>query len=93
MDSNPNGRELIAAFAALAVGATVLMVTLVGGGLMELLAAFGGGIVAAVIVIGVYKLGARAGHPHSHAVAEAAIALGVLYTIGLVARLLTEFGA
>jgi hypothetical protein len=93
MDSNPNGRELIGAFAALAVAATVLVVMLVGGGLMELLSAFGGGIVTAAIVISVYKLGARAGHPHSHAVAEAAIALGVLYTIGLVARLLTEFGA
>jgi len=93
MDSNPNGRELIAGFAALAVGATVLVVMLVGGGLMELLAAFAGGIVTAAIVIGVYKLGTRAGHPHSHAVAEATVALGVLYTIGLVARLLTEFGA
>jgi len=91
--SSYNGRTLIVGFALLGVVATAGTVALVGGGLEELAYAFGAGIGASVVVVGVYGLGARSGIPHSHRVVAAGASLGVLYTILLVYRLLTEFGA
>jgi len=88
-----NGRPMIAGTAALAILATGVVVTVLGGGSVELLYALGGGVGASVVVGGVYALGRRFGQPHSHAVAEAAIALGVLALLAIVFRLLTEFGA
>jgi len=86
-------RALVVGLAALAIVATGVVVTVLGGGSTELLFALIGGVVITAIVVGVYTLGTRSGHPHSHAVAEAAVALGVVYIVALVARLLTEFGA
>ena len=73
------------------VGA-VAIVALLGAGPTEMGYAIAGGVVTAGIVIGTYLVGRRYGHPHSHAVAEAAVAFGTLYMLTLTFRLLTEFG-
>lgn len=87
------GRSLAVAFAVLAVLSLVAVVATLGGGLMELVYGAVGGAVVGAVVVGSYALGKRRGQPHSHAVATAAIMLGIVYTIAVVARLLTEFGA
>lgn len=75
------------AFAAIGVtlaaasGETVLMV------------AVGGIALAALVAVGVYAVGRANGHPTSHAVGEALVALGGLGLIAVVAWLLTSFGA
>lgn len=79
-------------FAALALLAGVLTAILLGGGPTELGYAIGGGLVIALVVVTTYVLGRRAGHPHSHAVAEAAVAFGSLYLLAVTFRLLTVFG-
>lgn len=84
---------VIAGFGVLAVVALVATIGLLGGGLAEFGYAAGLGIVTGGVVVGSYALGRRYGQPHSHAVATAAILLGVLYIVALVYRLLTEFGA
>jgi hypothetical protein len=86
-----NKRVMPATVVVLAFVVAALVVTLLGGTTTELAFAFAGGIGVSAIVFGVYKLGKRFGHPHSHAVAEAAIAFGVLYLGALVFRLLTTF--
>jgi len=78
--------------AVVAFVASAFIVTFLGGGTTELLFAFGAGLVVSAVVVGVYTAGSRMGHPHSHAVAEAAVVLGVLYMGLLANRLLTEFG-
>lgn len=50
------------------------------------------GVYSSLIVGGSYALGRRAGQPHSHAVATAALAFGSLYLIAVSFRLMTEFG-
>jgi len=85
-------RLMPVAVAVVAVVVTALVVSLLGGTPAELGLAFAGGIGVSIVVFGVYALGKRVGHPHSHAVAEAAIAFGVLYLGALVFRLLTTFG-
>jgi hypothetical protein len=70
----------------------VLTALFLGGGPTELAYMFVGGIGSAIVVLGTYALGSRYGHPHSHAVAEAAISLGVLYLVAVSFRLLTEYG-
>jgi len=86
-----NERIMPIGVVAIALVASALTVSLLGGGTEELLYALGGGVVVSLVVVGVYAIGKRSGHPHSHAVAEAAVALGVLYLAALVTRLLTEF--
>ena len=88
-----NGPTLIAGFALLAVVATAGVVALSGGGLDELAAAFGAGLAVAIVIVGSYAVSTRRGLPHSHGVAIAGIALAVVYTVALLVRLLTEFGA
>ena len=88
-----NRSTLLVGFALLAVVATTGIVALSGGGLEELAAAFGVGIATAVVVLGSYKVAAVKGLPHSHSVAVASLALGVVYVAALLYRLLTEFGA
>jgi len=92
-ESGHSGGTVAAGFGILAVVALVGTVVLLGGGLVELGYAAGLGVVAAAVVVGSYTLGRRYGQPHSHAVATAAILLGVLYIVALVYRFLTEFGA
>lgn len=87
------GRSVVVGFALLAVAAAAGMVALAGGGLEELSYAFGAGIATSVIIIGTYKLSESRGVPHSHSVGFASVALGFLYGVVLVYRLLTEFGA
>ncbi|MFC6721174.1 hypothetical protein [Halobacteriaceae bacterium SHR40] len=72
--------------------AGVLTALFLGAGATELGYVAVGGIGSALVVVGTYTLGRRYGHPHSHAVAEAAISLGVLYLIAVSFRLLTEYG-
>jgi hypothetical protein len=72
--------------------AGVLTALFLGGGVTELGYMFVGGIASALVVTGTYTAGRRYGHPHSHAVAEAAISIGVLYLIAVSFRLLTEYG-
>ena len=72
--------------------AGVLTALFLGGGATELGYMLVGGAVSALVVVGTYSVGRRYGHPHSHAVAEAAISLGVLYLIAVSFRLLTEYG-
>lgn len=86
-----NKRLMPAIVVALAFVVAALVVSLLGGTPTELAFAFAGGIATSAIVFGVYALGKRSGHPHSHAVAEAAIAFGVLYLGALVFRLVTTF--
>lgn len=81
---------LLVFFTILAFVAGSVTTLVVGGGTTELAAAVGAGAVISVLLLGVYTLGARAGHPHSHAVAETAVALGVVYSATLVMRLLTQ---
>jgi hypothetical protein len=88
-----SGRVVIAGFAALAVLATAGFVLALGGSTTDLLYAFVAGLVTAGVVLGTYALGTRAGQPHSHAVASAAIVFGGLCILAVVYRLLTEFGA
>lgn len=88
-----NGRTLTVGLGLVAVLATALVVTVVGGSVEELAYAFAGGIGVSVVVIGSYAYGDRKGLPHSHSVAVAGIALGVLATAAIVGRLLTEYGA
>ncbi len=88
-----NGRTLSIGFTLVAIVTTALVVALVGGGVEELAYALAGGIAVAVVVIGSYGLSARKGLPHSHSVAIAGVALGVVYMVALTVRLLTEFGA
>ena len=88
-----NRSTLLVGFALVAVVATAGIVALSGGGLEELAAAFGVGIAAAIVILGSYKVASIKGLPHSHSVAVAGLALGVVYTAALVYRLLTEFGA
>lgn len=85
-----NKRVMPVAVVVLAVVASALTVLLLGGGTTEILYGLGGGVVASAAIVGVYALGRRYGHPHSHAVAEAAVALGVLYLGLLVNRLVTN---
>ena len=87
-----NKRVLPVFVSVLAFAAAAFVVTFLGGGTTELLYAFGAGAVVTGILVGVYLLGSRLGHPHSHAVAESAVVLGVLYLGLLVHRLLTEYG-
>lgn len=88
-----NGRLLTVGLGLVAVVATALVVTVIGGNVEELAYAFAGGIGTAVVVIGSYAYGDRKGLPHSHSVAAAGIALGLLATAAIIGRLLTEFGA
>ncbi|MFC7059196.1 hypothetical protein [Halovenus salina] len=88
-----NGRILTVGLGLIAVVATALVVTVIGGSVEELAYAFAGGIGVAVVVIGSYAYGDRKGLPHSHSVAVAGIALGLLATAAILGRLLTEFGA
>ena len=87
------GSTLIGGFALLAVLATAGIVALSGGGLVELAGAFAVGLAASVVIIGSYAVSVKKGLPHSHSVAIAGIALGVVYAVALLHRLLTEFGA
>lgn len=87
-----NGPTLIGVFAVLAVVATVGTVLALGGAVDELLYALGGGAVVALAVIGAYLLGLRYGQPHSHAVAQAGVILGVVLTVAVVAELLINSG-
>jgi len=87
-----NKRAVPVFVAVVAVLASAFVVTVLGGGTTELLYTFGAGAVVSAVVVGVYVVGSRYGHPHSHAVAEAAAVLGVLYLALLLNRLLTEFG-
>lgn len=82
----------ITVVAVAAVVSTALTALLLGANLTELGITLGAGAVVAAIVAGTYAVGRRYGHPHSHAVAEASIAFGVLYLIAVTYRLLTEFG-
>lgn len=84
---------VVAGFGILAVVALVATVLILGGTFVELGYAAGLGVLVGAIVVGSYVLGRRRGQPHSHAVATAALILGVLYIIGLTYRLLVEFGA
>jgi hypothetical protein len=83
-------------FAALvgAVGAVLAALTAVlfGANFEEVALAVEIGVYSSLIVGGSYVLGRRAGQPHSHAVASAAIAFGALYLIAVSFRLMTEFG-
>lgn len=88
-----NKRTLTLLVAVLAAVAATLTVLLVGGGAVELAFALGGGLLVALVLAGTYSLSTRAGHPHSHAVAVATVLLGVIYLLGLVVRLLTQFPA
>lgn len=88
-----NGRLLTVTLGLVAVVLTALVVAVVGGSVEELAYAFAGGIGVTVVVVGSYAYGDRKGLPHSHSVAVAGIALGVLATLAVVARLLTEYGA
>ncbi|PSP27356.1 hypothetical protein BRC65_06185 [Halobacteriales archaeon QH_2_65_14] len=88
-----NERTLVVGFLLLALAATTVVVLLGGGGVVELGAALAAGAGLAVIVLGSYAISARRGLPHSHAVGVAAVALGVVYALAIVVRLLTVFGA
>lgn len=88
-----NGRLLTVGLGLVAAVLTALVVTVVGGSVEELAYAFAGGIGVTVVVVGSYAYGDRKGLPHSHSVAVAGIALGVLATLAVAARLLTEYGA
>lgn len=72
--------------------AGILTVVLLGGGVTELGYALVVGLGSVGVILGTYALGRRSGHPHSHAVAEAAVSLGALYLIAVSYRLLTEYG-
>jgi len=85
-----NKRVMPVVVVVLAVVASALPVLFLGGGTTEILYGLGGGVAASAVIVGVYTLGRRSGHPHSHAVAEAAVALGVMYLGLLVNRLLTN---
>lgn len=87
-----NGPVLIVLFAALAVVSSALTVAAAGGGVLELLYGIGGGIGVGAIVVGVYVLGRRAGHPHSHAVAESGVILGVVLLAAVITDLLLASG-
>jgi len=63
-----------------------------GASSTELALGVGGGVVAAAIVAGTYTLGRRFDHPQSHAVAEAAIAFGTLFLMGVSFQLLYSHG-
>ena len=91
--TSQNRSTVLVGFALVAVVVTAGIVALSGGGLDELAAAFGVGIATAVVILGSYKIAAMKGLPHSHGVAVAGLALGVVYTAALLYRLLTEFGA
>jgi len=65
---------------------------LLGADSTELALGVGGGIVTAGIVAGTYFVGRQFGHPHSHAVAEAAVAFGGLFLIGVSFQLLYSHG-
>lgn len=94
MDSSifENKAVFMVAVAVVALVTAALAAFLLGGGPEEIGYALAGGIVTAVIIAGTYALGRKFGHPHSHAVAEAAIAFGVIYLLAVTYRLLTEFG-
>jgi len=83
-------------FAALvgAVGAVLAILTaaILGANFEEVALAIEVGIYSSAIVGGSYVLGRRAGQPHSHAVASAAVAFGALYLVAVSFRLMTEFG-
>jgi hypothetical protein len=83
-------------FAALVggIGAILALLTaaFLGGNIEELALAVEVGIYTSVIVGGTYALGQRAGQPHSHSVASAALAFGALFLIAVSFRLMTEFG-
>jgi len=77
-----------------AVGAVLAILTagLLGANFEEVALAVEVGIYSSLIVGGAYVLGRRAGQPHSHAVASAAVSLGALYLVAVSFRLMTEFG-
>lgn len=87
-----SGPVLIGLFAVLAVVSTGATVLLLGGETSDLIWAFGGGIGTAILILGTYSLGRRAGQPHSHAIAGASIIFGVLLLAAVVAELLHSSG-
>lgn len=91
-DALTNGPVLIAVFAILAVLSSVVTVLLLGGGTTELLYALGGGLLVGIVVVGSYGFGRRYGQPHSHAVAQAAVVLGVLLLAVVTVELLRDSG-
>lgn len=86
------GPVLIAIFAVLAVVAAVGTVFALGGGVDELVWGLAVGILAAVAVVGSYRLGRRFGQPHSHAFAQAGVVFGVFLLAATVAELLHSAG-
>lgn len=81
----------------LAIGGLVLIGSglaslALGANTTELLVGIGGGVLTAGIVFGTYALGRRSGHPESHAVAEAAVAFGGLFLLGVAFQLLYSHG-
>lgn len=91
-DALKNGPVLIAVFAILAVLSSVVTAVLLGGGVDELPYALGSGIAVGVVVVGSYVLGRRYGQPHSHAVAQAGVMLGVLLLAAVTIELLRGAG-
>lgn len=87
-----NGKILIAVIAVLATVSAAGAILAIGGGIEELALGLGGGIVAAAATIGTYLFSARAGHPHSHAVAWSGIIFGTVLLIAVVAELLRSSG-
>jgi hypothetical protein len=90
--SRDNLRPVLVVAGLVLLGSGIASLAL-GADTTELLLGIGGGILTAGIVFGTYYLGRRSGHPESHAVAEAAIAFGGLFLIGVSFQLLYSFGA
>lgn len=82
-------RIVFLALGLAAVGGTML--GLGGSGSLAVLGGIGAGLAVFVALI-VYAAGKASGHPRSHAVGEAIIALGALTLIAVVANLLLNFG-
>ncbi len=74
----------------LTLGATLFVV---GGGDVVLFLAVVAALVVGFLVLGVYATARSNGHPHSHAVGEAIVALGALLLVAIVGWLFTTAGA
>lgn len=83
-----SGAALPVLFAILAFVAATGVVFALGGSIDHLLRALAGGIVTALVVIGVYYLGRRYGQPHSHATASAGVSFGIVLLAAVVTEVL-----
>lgn len=88
-----DGRAWQLGFVLLSLAVIGVTVTTLSGGGSGAVFLGAGGLFAAFLAAGVYVAAKSHGHPHSHAVGEAVVALGALGLVVVVVQLIATSGA